>query len=95
MNVCRVKPPLSSTAGTPGAWNSSPIVSPARSGFARASTAATSCGSASRTRPSWKGVPTWSRTNPEPRATRSTMLDVPPPSLPMSIRAVSAKMSVT
>ena len=36
MNVCRLNPPLSSTAGTPGAWNSSPIVRPARSGFARA-----------------------------------------------------------
>ena len=95
MNVWRLKPPLSSTAGTPGAWNSSPIVSPARSGFARASTALTSCGSASRTMASWNEVPTWSSTSPDPRATRSTMLEAPATSPSTSTRAVSVAMSVT
>ena len=94
MNVCRLNPPLSSAAGTPGAWNSSPIVSPARAGLVRPSTAPTSAppraGSARRGTGSRPGPgPTPRPARPAARCSRGHR------SLPISIRVVSAEMSVT
>ncbi len=77
MKVCRLRPALSSTAGTPGASDSSPTVSVARCGRVPSNQVRTSSGVAGRMCASWNGSSA-SRTVPLPTASRTSMSVVPP-----------------